>query len=266
MSSISKYGTKHMNIPVAFCRYLLKEKMTRLGSVYCYLLYNTSGNFLLERLDRIKLQNELGIKKWETVNRHLKKLIKLGWVYPQRQAFYLRGLASITNELEPNTILGALYDPPVFKDFKAFLVGACVTHILRSNKRRAHASGLKMRKSTGKLVSPFKLSNGQKIPVYTDAIANQYLATYLELSQTSGFNLKALAADSKYIKIRNSTYRLKVHLHQLQYFKEDNPSVAEKLFVQSGRVYLQLPQRVQSNVYLRRVKNVKRRAFILPKR
>lgn len=258
-------STKHITIPITLCQYMLKNKLSNVGSLYCYLIFSTSGNFRKERLQKVEILNALGVRKWSTIEVWMKKLEKLGWMYRMHDAYFLKSLTTTAIELEPTTSMGAMIYKEMLIDFKAFIIAGCIAEILRKIRRREAAKALNKGRTTGRPLSPLWLSSGHEIPRYENEVANIYLANNLGLGLTSGHKFKKMALDAGFISISSNIQNLKISKAYLNTFQEDNPHLANRCFIKGKWIQLNQPQRVKSNIRLRSMR-ILRKHFACQKR
>lgn len=249
---------RHLNIPIELINYVLREKLCRPAALYFYLLLNTSGNFDIERVNKCKILSDLNVKKWETIRRRLKVLIELGWIYPKNKVFYIKGMTSVTMEHNPISSMGAVFDSIDFKKIKGFLIGASIAYGQRLKKRQGKYSVSLQGETTGNPYSSSCLPTGQIIYSHGDEVANIYLGQILGFSKTTGSNFKRCAKLSNYIVVKHNYANLNLSLSSLNSFKRVYPEIAHKVISRRNSLYVQLPDRVQSYVRLRKVRSLRR--------
>jgi hypothetical protein len=248
---------KHMNIPIDFCRYVLSEKLIKEARLYTYLSFSASGNYNVKRLDKNKILTDLGVRKWETINRHLIRLKSLGWIHSINDAWHLKSFTQITEMIGIRTATGALFDPPDFSKFKAFLIAACIKYRLQLNKwRRLKARGPYKGGSTGIAASSSQMSLAPEFPIKLALsggdISNRYIANNLKLSQTTGHNYKVLAEEAGYIRIWKQFAPTGIKISERKAFKKYYPEVGDSLRIRGRKLFIQYPDEVESFIHLRR--------------
>lgn len=125
-----------INLPVDFCWNVLKNRNLKPARTFVYLKYISSGNLNINLLDRKKLMRDLEIKKWETVDRHIKWLVENNWITNNSGKITFRSYSRLCYNFGITTSQGALFDPPVFKptEFRAFFVATVMLFRLRRRK------------------------------------------------------------------------------------------------------------------------------------
>jgi|GEM_PF-3004346 hypothetical protein len=249
--------SKHMNIPIDFSRYVLKNRLIKEARLYAYLSFTTSGNFAPHRLERQKILVELGVKKWETLNRHMNRLKTLGWIYPKHGVLFLKSFAAITEEFGINTVMGALFDPPDFSKFKAFLIAASITYRVRRNHwGRLKAKGPLTGRSTGTTASSSLISHHGEDPlkVYLTGgeISNLYLGNNLSLSLTSGHNYKRIAENAGYIIIEKRCIPTELKISARMSINKYYSELGNRLRISKGHLFIQCSDIITSSIHLRR--------------
>ncbi len=117
----------YLNIPVAFCVYMLKMQKVKHFRLFIYLKTICSGHFKLSNELTEKACSELCYKSVKTFNTHLKFLVQKKWITVNNNSgnYRLIGFKQVANRLKVPTAKGAIYYPEYSKCFTGFVAAVC---------------------------------------------------------------------------------------------------------------------------------------------
>lgn len=181
----------YLNIPVAFCVYMLKTQKIKQFRLFIYLKTICSGHFKLSDELIEKACTELGYKSVKTFHAHFRFLVQKKWItYNSISGNYrVIGFKQVANRLKVPSSKGALYYPEFSKNFTGFVAGAVISFymIYRNHKERRSAL-LKRSARKNRLSVPYSLPH-------------TYLSKILNISKTTARNYRQSAIDMGFIKV-----------------------------------------------------------------
>jgi len=245
---------KSINIPVHIITYALTNRVTNHLKLFVYLKVNCKG-FICYNKNTLRLwAKEIGLSD-KTVSNCINWLFKNRWIScnSKREAIHVVSFKKILQKVKRFTLRSVAYFEPRsildYKYFKAFCCAAAVGCAIRkqkyiNSKRSASSKGIAI---TNRLERKFGFS----------ALANSYLAKYLNVSVSTAFRYKKEACNAGFIEIRKNEKYLrtngeKISASLINLFKTYN--VENGLKTKNGFIIEVLSDSVKSNILIKRKK------------
>jgi hypothetical protein len=238
-----------LNVPVELCKYALTNHKVNQVKLYVYLKTICSGHFKVNKNLIAIVCKELKLKSGKTFKSNLNWLLEENWitVNSKSKSYRIIGFRQLAKKLEFNSATGALFDPPEFEKFRAFLIGAVISYHSKWKRRKAWQSGL-LEGSPRKSCKP---------PSDPSDFACLYLAKILNVSKTTASKYKVIAEKAGYIKIEKCFSQIDVPISQLPLLKKYSDKSIEKIRSINGKVCLQEADKIYPSIHLRRKSNIK---------
>jgi len=239
----------YLNVPVGLCLYSLQNKKTNQVRIFLYLK-SVSSNGYLQKNNLVfqSAANQLKICS-KTLRTHLKWLIDQGWLIPDTVAnsFRIIGFYSLTEKLGFTSTTGALLYKDKILRYKSFAVAAVIAYQLERIRVRQWQTKAGLKKGSPNLSG---------LPSYS-SMPHSYLAKTLKLSKTTACKYRKLTVENEFLTCEKSFEYMGFackHFKTLKEYYSDNPESLRKM---GKQIYRQLPDKVESKVYLRTKINIK---------
>jgi hypothetical protein len=154
------------NLPLNLVNHIQKNSLEK--ELYLFLYLTTQGTKVgWHSIDKVKSLSHGLFNTKRTQEKHLKSLIKLGWVTQSKGNYHFKSIAKITRELgliryyAQSVVLDCAKHLPNLETFKAFMLHAVVAGELRQNYRRRHDKRYRVnsrRDNTLERIDPTRLS------------------------------------------------------------------------------------------------------------
>ena len=240
-----------INLPVDFCWYVLKNRCLNQARTFVYLKYISSGNLNIKLLDRKKLMRELEIKKWETVDRHIKWLVENNWITNNSGKITFKSYSKLCYNFGITTSRGTLFDPPIFKlnEFRAFFVATVMLFRLRRRRWiiRKFGNETVEKENFKKLKFPENLLPLDRNKNY---MSKSYVAKIIGVSNSCGHNYKRLLSKHGYAKFQHNFNRIDINdaLRNKELFKQEYQEITNQVIEKKHELCVQLPDIVGNSV------------------
>lgn len=245
----NKHCYPHIYVPNELCEFVLKNKFVRPMQLYIHLKGKASG--MIKLTDEIKgiIGKEIGLKSKRAVSNNLKLLVERGWIGFDKQSgyYFIRNFESVKKTEGLSRSMAAEFYFQDIKKLKAFLCGAVIAKLIRSQKRQKR----ELERLKGRSYQCSR--NCQNYY----PVANMALAKILNITISTAFELKKLAAKSGYIKIKKNFQPIaigsmtQVNACYKNYVKAANPARANVIRVRGKFLYLQRPDLVLATIRLK---------------
>jgi hypothetical protein len=242
------YNTGYISIPIELCKYALTNHKVNQVKLFVYLKTICCGHFKLTDELIIKTCTDLGYKSKKTFYANISWLIRNKWITINSKScsYRLVGLVQLSFKLGFHSVKGALFDPPIFSEFKPFLAAAVITYLMAYKSRIERLSEQKLGSSSKSSRSP---------AFYT--LPHAYLAGALDVPRSVAANYRYLAVKAKYIAVEHQFEKLNIPLSEKHLYKKYNTTRPETIRVRNKELYRQLPDRLISCIFLRTRQNFK---------
>jgi hypothetical protein len=237
----------YLNIPVAFCVYILKTHHIKQFQLFIYLKTICSGHFQLTDALIEQIRTDLNYRSVKTFQSYFQFLLQQKWITynGSTENYRLIGFERIADRMRVPTSKGVIYYPEFLNCFKGFITGAVVTYymIYRSqNERRPALKKRGARKS--------RLSASFSLP-------HNYLAKVLKVSKITAQRYRQYAIESGFIEVSKSYIKTILPLTDIENFKKYSGNEPSKVRKINNTVCLQEADKLKSNLILRRKKNIR---------
>jgi len=235
-------------IPIELCSYALKERKINMVKVYLYLKYSSDGYLTMKKGFLKRHSEELGLSI-PTFRKQIQALVKSGWitVNGKRKAYRVIGYKPLATKLGFTSYQAVHVEKMEFGSFKAFIIGAVVTYwmkYLRKNKGRSvYKKGCT--KTNLPSLSPFILPNN-------------YLAKVLGVSLSTACEYKRIAEQQGYLKTTAQLEPLNIPNPSLWAYLEMTQVLPRTIRRKRGHLFVQKPDRIESNLELGRKNSLKK--------
>jgi hypothetical protein len=237
----------YFNVPVALLIYALKFKKTNQVKLFLYLKSISSGYVQIQKSEFLLIAEHLDICS-KTLNSYLQWLIQEEWliVDPVAHNFRLIGFRRLSEKLGFTISTGALLYKNDIPKFKSFAVAAVITYLIERIRVR------KWQTEAGLIKGNPNLSGLPSYPF----LPHSYLAKTLELSKTTAYDFRKLTVENEFLKCRKSYEDQNFTSENLKMLKKYYPENPDTLRKKGKQIYRQLPDMIESSVYLRTKSNI----------
>lgn len=238
----------YLNVPVGLCLYSLQTKKTNQVKFFLYLKSISSGYVQKNNSELLLIASHLDIC-YKTLNTYLQWLLQHGWLIPDPIACNYRiiGFNSLTEKLGFTSSTGALLYKNDIPRFKSFAVAAVIAYLIERIRVRQWQTKAGLIKGSPNLSG---------LPTYP-SLPHMYLAKTLKLSKTSAYEYRKLTVENKFLKCykiyENLGFTSENFITLKKYYSE-NPEALRK---KGKQIYIQLPDKIESLVYLRTKSNIR---------
>ncbi len=237
----------YMNIPVAFCVYMLKTQKVKQFRLFIYLKTICSGHFKLSDSLIKKTCSELGYKSEKTFFVHLKYLVQKKWITVNSKSgnYRLIGYKQVANRLKVPTSKGGIFYPEYSKCFTGYIAAVVITFYIKyrsHNERRSALKKWSARKS--------RLSASFILP-------HTYLAKVLKVSKTTAQRYRQCAIDTGLIIATKSYFKTYIPITEIHNYKKYSgvdPNTVRKI---KKTIYVQQADKLKSLITLRKKRNIR---------
>ncbi len=238
----------YINVPVDLCLYSLKERKT--SQVRLFLYFKSISNGFVSISSKTIKESAINLNVCQkTVRNHLKWLIKENWLsyYSISNSYHIIGFKTLANKLSFKTATGAIFYKNDISNYKAFAIAAVTTYQIKRIARRRKDAGLKRGSPSFQDLPPY--------PLYPH-LSHTYLSKVLGLSKSNVANYRNLAIKYKYLKIEKQfkkTGQPNTQFFQLKKYCESHSHLLRRF---RNKIFIQLPDKIESNIYLRSKKEL----------
>lgn len=189
----------YTTIPALLCEYAILNRKVNELKLYIYLKLNSNGFVCIDIKNNNKWARELGVSN-KTIKKSLEWLKKKKWitVNSKRNSLKICGYAQLKNLIKISLTIGAIFEPTSvhdYKTFRAFCCGVVIKHYL--DKKKYFDQKQSAAKNGASILNRFC-----KKGFYP--MANNYLATCLEVSLPTAFRIKNEAEKAGFIETKAS--------------------------------------------------------------
>lgn len=225
---------KSLNIPVQFCEYVLREKLSKPVRLYILLHFRCSGMIKIPRSSLEELAQTLGYKTERAVQNNLAILIDKGLMgYDKRSQYYfIRSFYKLGHLLQIHSRTSARFYETDINKFQSFCMGAVVSYVVSQQRKRLWLLGLK------------KASPLQSVSYAFFPVANVILVRKLNLCINTVYRLKEMAAKDGFIKVKKQLEPLRLKADELKAFMKANPDQRHLVRVVDDYLYIQKPDMI----------------------
>jgi hypothetical protein len=229
--NIKDNNSSYMIIPVELCFYTLRNKLIRPCQLYVYLKSVCRGQLRLQKEDINNISKILGLKSSRAIVNNLKILQINNWIgYCHKSKYYLvRGFKRIGSYYNFKSRSGAEFNSNDIRQFKAFLAGTTISYLANRQKRAKWMSERKKGRSTPGIHTPSNFY----------PVANLALAKILNISSSTAFEFKKLAARHKYILLKKNFRSTGLSKVLKNRYKRNSPDIAHKVRIRKKEIVLQ---------------------------
>ena len=237
---------EYLVIPFDLAQFVLENRLTNPFRLYVYFHLTTSGRFELNKvIDQVC--KDLEIKSKKTIHKNLNRLVELDWFGRKRKTdiYFLRSIEYLHQKCKHKRWATRIYINDL-KHFRAFLAGSVISSLVNSMLRMRKPERLKK----GLSLQGFRSHHGYWL------VASKMIAEVLNISTSSALKYKILAQRYDYIHIQSNSKFVPGNLSMefVNLYKEFHPEEANKVRMFEGRVGIQLPDLVRTNMLLVRRK------------
>ena len=207
------------------------------------------GKAILDASELELLAKELGYKDIRPIEKHLKKLQKLGWIRLNEATgyFYFKAFNKIYIRDNKQSRVGATCYIDDLKNIYAFIGAALYTYLYRDFKTRVTRE--KVVRLMGRTFHSFSPSFDKEKPFYP--VATTGIKALYGISITKASLLKTQAEKVGYIEVKKDYEVTEYYKSTLHVAQKHHPK-GDKLFVRGGRLCLQLIDLVLPSFALRK--------------
>jgi len=236
-------------IPVEMCSWAFKNRFVRPFQVYIYLKAHCNGKMKINKVDLYDIAQELELKSGRAIKNNIDLLLEKNWIgYNNNSGYYfIRSFDRIRADNGFKSRTAAEFNSDRILSFKGFIAGAVIGYMINIQRRKKRVTERNRSRS-----SPITRPTSEYFPV-----ASLALAKVLNVSISTAFKLKQLAAREGYILLRHNLKKINVPVSQKEALKRAFPEVANRVVVVNGRLAVQLPDTVLQCVRFKRRKKIK---------
>ncbi len=242
--------TDFLSIPVDLLIYSLKYKKVNQVKLYISLKSLFNGQFKQDDKTIHLVCKTLSYKCTKTFHRNFNWLITHKWVTFKHNYCIIKSFTKLKFNNQAFSQRSVLFIPSFdLKFFRPFIYGAVITYQMKLKRMRDRYSGIA-------IGYPYKKyhphSASYDLPV-------TYLMAILNISKGAASGYKSIAAKSGYLSVRKDYKELNIsgaNLSSYKRFSEDTQ--LHKLRVIKGELYLQQPDRISSEMIVKRKRNLRK--------
>ena len=237
----------YLNIPVAFCVYMLRTQKVKQFRLFIYLKTICSGHFKLSNELIEKACTELGYKSVKTFHTHFKFLVQKKWITVNSKSgnYRLIGFKQVANRLKVPTSKGVIYYTEYCLCFTGFAAATVITYYMKYRCQRERRSALK------------KWSASKNRPSASFSLPHTYLAKVLNISKSSARHYRQYAIDGGFIEITKNYLKTSIPIVDIHHFKKYSDFNSDIIRKVKKAVCLQQADKLTSSIILRRKRNLR---------
>ncbi|MCB2222119.1 MAG: hypothetical protein KQI35_17180 [Bacteroidetes bacterium] len=243
-----RHKPDYINLPIELLTFSVRERKVNQLQLFIGLksLF-TNGQFILSRETKSQVCIYLGYKSEKTFNNNFQWLVQNRWVYFRKGHCIIKSFTKIAVKYDFTCYKVALFIPEIdMPNFKAFIYGAIITYLMVWK-------GNKDRRSGADLGSSYMKRNPVSSSLLYYNLPVRYMAKALNISKSTASNYKNIANDAGYIEVKHD-YSFVVFggSNFKEYMKWLSPEQKCKICNMDGKIYIQNPDLIKSNIIIKR--------------
>lgn len=237
----------YLNIPVAFCVYILRTQKVKQFRLFIYLKTICSGHFKLSNELIEKTCKELGYKSVKTFHAHFKFLVQKKWITVNSKSgnYRLIGFKQVANRLKVPTSKGVIYYTEYCLCFTGFIAAAVVTYYMKYRSHKERRSAL------------LKRSARKCRPSASFSLPHTYLSKILKIPKITAQRYRQCAIDEGFIVVTKNYVKTLIpttEIHNFKKYSGADPNTVRKV---NKTICFQQADKLNSSLILRRKRNIR---------
>lgn len=248
MKRLSSQYYDYLNVPVGLCFYSLENRKTNQVKFFLYLKSISSGYVIENEPEFLAIASNLGICN-KTANSYLKWLVSQGWLIhdPIAKNYRIIGFNSLASKLCFTSSTGAILYKKDITKYKSFAIAAVITYLIERIRVRQWQTKAGLIKRSPNLNS---------LPSYP-FLPHTYLAKALKISKSSAYEYRKMTKGNQFITCLKKYENLDFNSKGLSLMKKHYPERPERLRRKGDQVFTQMPDHINSTIYLRTKANIR---------